>query len=442
MLKILSVAILLLWSASLHAEERLLAGPMAGPSQMRSVIIWVQSDAQAAARLEYWAGQEKHSLSEAVQLQAQEDFAGHIVVKNLEPGIKYSYRVILNNKPADKRIYQVATQSLWQWRSDPPDSRVLIGSCAYINEAKYDRPNTPYGGGYEIFASMAAAKPDLTIWMGDNVYFREVDYDSPAGMAYRYRHDRALPQLQSLLNTGTHAAIWDDHDYGPNDANSSFQFKAEALELFKRYWANPSYGVLEAKGIFTVIHHNDADFFMLDDRWYRDNDRLVGSEKAMFGERQLSWLKNALLNSTANFKIIVGGNQFLSEQNKWEGWLNFPLERRSFIDWLGANKVDGVMFASGDRHQTELMRMNRPANYPLYELTCSPLTAGTHSMTEEQNNPMRVPGTLVGEKNYCSMEFSGTNKDRQLALRSYGSSGKLLWEQRISKQEISQAPVK
>lgn len=439
MLFILSGAV----QAATESAAKLVAGPMAGPSAMRSVVVWVQSDSLADARLEYWSARESHKVSQAVKLQKQDDFAGQILLDNLEPGVSYHYRVLLNNQPAGKQSYQVATQALWQWRTDPPNSKVLIGSCAYINDDKYDRPNSTYGGGYEIFASMAAAKPDLTLWMGDNVYFRDVDYGSPSGMAYRYRHDRALPQLQSLLNTGGHAAIWDDHDYGTNDANSSFTLKADSLALFKRYWANPSYGLPDLQGNFTVVHHNDADFFMLDDRWYRDNDHLEGAEhKVMFGERQIAWLKNALLSSTANFKIIVGGNQFLDDQNKWEGWLNFPEERRGFIDWLTVSRVDGVMFASGDRHQTELMRMERKDAYPLYELTCSPLTAGTHSMAGEQNNPMRVPGTLVGEKNFCSLQFSGSNKDRQLALRSYDATGRVLWEQHLSKQELTNRLVK
>jgi alkaline phosphatase D len=88
------------------------------------------------------------------------------------------------------------------------------------------------------------------------------------------------------------------------------------------------------------------------------------------------------------------------------------------------------------------MRMERKGTYPLYELTCSPLTAGTHSLTDEQNNPMRVPGTLVGERNYCSLEFSGTNQDRKLTLHSYNSKGKVLWEHPILKQELSSFVVR
>jgi hypothetical protein len=40
------------------------------------------------------------------------------------------------------------------------------------------------------------------------------------------------------------------------------------------------------------------------------------------------------------------------------------------------------------------------------------------------------------------MEFSGPNKERQMMVRSYSSSGKMLWEHPISKQEISKAITK
>jgi alkaline phosphatase D len=70
---------------------------------------------------------------------------------------------------------QFRTPPLWQWRTDPPDFTLLTGSCAYINEEAYDRPGKPYGDGYSIFETMAQMRPDLTLWMGDNLYFHEAD---------------------------------------------------------------------------------------------------------------------------------------------------------------------------------------------------------------------------------------------------------------------------
>lgn len=418
------------------------AGPMVGPTAMRSATVWLQADSPATARVIYWeksaSGQstsQKKSASDTVRLLKTEDFTAHVLLDGLEPGRHYAYQVVLNGKPAGK-INELVTQSLWQWRTDPPNFRVLIGSCAYINEPVYDRPGSSYGGGTEIFSAMAAAKPDLTVWMGDNLYFREVDYDSPAGMAARYRHDRALPQLQSLLSTGSHAAIWDDHDYGPNDSNSSFIFKQQALTLFERYWVNPSYGVPGLPGTFTVVHQGDADFFLLDNRWYRDDDKLLDDNKVMFGEQQMHWLKNALLNSVATFKFIVGGSQLLDRSSPYEGWRNFGNEREQFLQWLDRQRVPGVMFLSGDRHHTELLQWPREGNYTLYELTCSPLTSGTHDINSERQNPSLVAGTLVGERNFCGLDFSGKEKQRQMTLRVFDGHGKEVWSKPINSQEL------
>lgn len=429
--------------SALAQAAALVAGPMVGPTAMRSATVWVQSDSAAAVELAYWvespahsAGTPKKQFTVPVRLDETSDYTAHIPLKNLEPGVRYAYQVRLNGKVATP-VHYLATQKLWKWRTDPPEFRVVLGSCSYINEAAYDRPGNPYGSGAEIFASMAKAKPDLTVWMGDNVYFREADFDSPDGMAKRYRHDRALPQLQTILTTGSHAAIWDDHDYGPNDANSSFEFKQQALELFQRYWANPSYGMPDAPGIFGVVHQGDADFFLLDGRWYRDADDLKSPDKAMFGTKQLGWLKNALLNSTANFKFIVGGSQLLDTQSPYEGWRNFAAERDGFLNWLTEQRVSGVMFLSGDRHHTELLQWPRKGAYPLYELTCSPLTSGTHDVTGESRNPGLVPGTLVGDRNFCSLDFSGDKSSRQVSIRVFDSQGQQRWEKSISKKDLT-----
>jgi alkaline phosphatase D len=101
---------------------------------------------------------------------------------------------------------------LWQWCKGPPDIRVLASSCAYTNEAQDDRPGKPYGQGNQIFQTMAKQKPNFTLWLGDNIYLREPDFGDANAMARRYDKWRSLPELQELLQTGSHLAIWDDYN--------------------------------------------------------------------------------------------------------------------------------------------------------------------------------------------------------------------------------------
>ena len=89
------------------------------------------------------------------------------------------------------------------------------------------------------------------LWLGDNIYLREPDWNSWTGIIHRYTHDRATPQLQPFMASVHNYAIWDDHDFGPNDSDKSFWNKNLTLKAFKLFWANPSYGTGDIKGTTT-----------------------------------------------------------------------------------------------------------------------------------------------------------------------------------------------
>ena len=144
----------------------------------------------------------------------------------------------------------------------------------------------------------------------------------------------------------------------------------------------------------------DADIFLTDDRWWRSADRMKDSvngfpnpEKELLGQQQMEWLKNSLLYSTATFKIIVLGSQVLNPVSPYDKWHDFPAEYEDFMNFLKEYKINGVVFLTGDRHHSEIIKVDRPGTYSLYDITVSPLTSGTHSFGgPEKNNPYRVLG--------------------------------------------------
>lgn len=479
----LCIALLCLALASPFAPAASLSGgPMPGHATSRTASVWLQADAAAEARIEYWLARDPRSrgLSAPVRLDEATDFSARVELTDLVPDSHYRYAVFLDGTrvQADADL-QLRTPPAWKWRGPAPDFKVYLGSCAYLNDPRWDRPGKSYGGGESIFDAIAASaaaevRPNLMLWLGDNLYFRETDYESPWAMNARYRISRSHPALQSLLRATRHYAIWDDHDYGPNNGGRAFEFKAESAALFQRYWANPSHGLADLPGVFTRFSFLDADFFLLDDRTYRADDRTVepedetswwreirdwaigsnqwsrllgrrylgggpawlGENKTLFGAAQLDWLKQGLIGSTATFKIVVSGSQLFNDANAFEGWQNFKGEREAFVEWLGLQKVEGVLFLSGDRHHTELIRRERKQDYPLYELTCSPLTAGAGVAEAERENPQRLPGTLVERRNYCTLEAAGKAEDRALILRAHDGDGHVLWERRLAASEL------
>jgi alkaline phosphatase D len=234
------------------------------------------------------------------------------------------------------------------------------------------------------------------------------------------------------LGTGQHLAIWDDHDYGPDNSDKGFALKTQSLGLFQRYWVNPNYGLPEAPGVFFKVSLGDLDLFLLDDRSYRDPDPAPATaEKTLLGPRQLQWLKEGVKASRATFKLIAAGSRMLSDRpassgRGGEGWHNFPQERTAFLDWLKAEGVEGLFFLSGDVHYTYLSELERPGSYPLLELICSPLTSRVHP----RPFPIReLPGTLVTQRNFCTLDISGPAEQRLLAVSAWDSAGTRLWRE-------------
>ncbi len=436
--------LLVLAPAPLWAEPPLHAGPMLGYVSLREAAIWVQTSREATVQLRIVPeAQPSHArLTPPLLTREADDFAATVVVAPLEPGTGYRYELYLDGELVERPYpLRFTTLPLWQWRADPPDITVLFGSCAYINEAPYDRPGAPYGGDFHIFETMAATPADLMLWLGDNVYTREVDFDTPRGIAARYRHDRALPQLQRLLAAMPHLAIWDDHDFGPNDSDRSYQLRGASLAVFARYWPAVQLGLPELPGVFQRFSLADVEFFLLDDRYYRTPNRAPReATTTMLGASQLQWLEDALISSRARFKVVALGNQVLNPHTRYEGLVHFPADYERLLRFIQIARIDGVLFISGDRHHTELIRLQREGMYPLYDFTSSPLTAGPHRMREddpEKGNPNRVPGTLLEERSFGSLTFEGHGEERRVVLRARAADGTLRWQQTIYARDLT-----
>lgn len=429
-------------SAAAQPESPLQAGPMLGFVEMMEATIWMQTKKAVPVYLVYWNSDKPEEKLKTKTLKSVPDnsFVLTFSLKHLTPGSQYNYEIMVDGKKVTTPyVLKFKTQTHFQHRTDPPNFSFALGSCTYVNDSLYDRPGEPYGDGYGIFTEIKKQNPDLMLWLGDNVYFREPEFFSRSRMDYRYKHTRSIKEMQQLLATTINLATWDDHDYGPNDSDRSFRNKEDALELFKRYWANPQYGLPNVPGVFGRYQYHDVEFFLLDDRFYRSPNDAIEKEKDYLGAAQLQWLKDALTNSKATFKFVVNGNQVLNVHSKHESYsAYYPGEYQKFMSWLIESKISGVVFLSGDRHHTELLRVKPEGFYPLYEFTSSPLTSGVHTdLGEEVVNPLRVPNTLVNDvRNFGVIRVEGNRNNRSLIMQTFDGKGTLRWDIRIDASEL------
>lgn len=420
-------------------QSKLQSGPMVGYSDMREVMLWAQTKQAARVQIRYHETGKPESihLTNEVLTNPQAAFTAHLLANQVDPGKKYEYELLIEGQKVSLPYpTQFQTQSLWQYRTDPPTFRFGVGSCTYVNEPDTDRPGTPYGGGYEIFTNLAAQKPDFMLWTGDNTYTRETDWNSRTGILRRYTHTRSLPEMQPLLASTHNYATWDDHDYGPNDSDRSYWLKPVTLDAFKLFWANPNY--IFNEGCAGTFFWNDCQFFLLDDRTFRaPNDMPDGPAKAYFGDAQMQWLLDALTFSKATFKFIVTGGQIVNPTKAFENYAIYGIERDKLFNALARANIPGVLFITGDRHHTVLHKLDRPNTYPLYDLTISPLTSGpAQPAAEELKQPTYVPGTLFADRNFGILSVDGPLKDRILTITVYDQKGIEKWKREVRSNEL------
>jgi alkaline phosphatase D len=421
---------------------------MHGFIDQQGILLWMQGARAQRLRVEVMAkpGAAPVQTVEA-ELDPKGDFTATAEIGGLDPGAPYHYAVRDARSRALLARGAFRTQPLWQWRTDPPTVRIATGSCAYINEPRYDRPGKPYGGGYEIFDTIADASPDLMVWLGDTLYLREADYSSRAGVFRRYRYQRSHESLRKLWTACPHVGIWDDHDFGPDDGDASYAGRGWTLDAFRCHWPLP-YSTPE-DGIYGRILQGDVEIFLLDDRSSRYPNRWPeDADKVLFGAKQIRWLKAALTYSpytpspTPPFRIIAGGSQFLNRASGGgrESWAKYPAEQAEFLRWLEERKIPGVFFLSGDRHIAQMLRFERGSLYPLVEITTSPLTASVTSHIDDAELASKdiVPGTILRERNFAMITVTGPREKRELVVEIRNTKGEKRWEWKTTAAEMAQ----
>lgn len=314
------------------------------------------------------------------------------------------------------------------------DFDFLAGSCALMN-TDFSRFMFP-GFSAAIFETMRRKKSDFMLWLGDNIYYLgSKQYGSYDGMFERnLRVRNYFPVLQLFLAQQPNYAIWDDHDYGWNDADRNFPLKDTALRVFKGFWPNTYDETDTLRGNHFTFRYYDTEFFMTDDRYYRDPEGDTAG--AFLGKAQVQWLEEKLKNSNATFKFICVGSQVLNDSYYGESYAKYPVERNRLLDFIVNNNIKGVIFITGDKHFSEMSRRDWKG-YPMLDFTTSPLTAPVIKIrTSGYVNKFSLPGTLLYRKNFGKISISGPAGNRVCKMEIFGKGGDKKWEYVVSSGEL------
>ncbi|MFN3682364.1 MAG: alkaline phosphatase D family protein [Fimbriimonadaceae bacterium] len=311
--------------------------------------------------------------------------------------------------------------------------RIALGSCA-----DQDRPQP-------IWDAVLAAKPDVFLFLGDNVYASD-----PARLDVRAQYAKLarVPGFQRLRSTVPLLAVWDDHDYGVNDGGAEFERKADSQRAFCDFWNLPSDDPRRSRqGTFHALtvgpEGRRVQFLMLDTRTFRSPLRTKPADDArpgrylpdddpsqtILGEEQWRWLEERL-REPAELRIVMSSIQVVPEDHLWEKWANFPRERDRLFQLVRQTGATGVLFVSGDRHLAEISMVPEVLGYPAYDLTASALTQSSQGWRPQEPNRWRV-ATMNYGNNFGTIEVDWARPDPEVRLQIRDESGDVIAQQKL-----------
>ena len=282
-----------------------------------------------------------------------------------------------------------------------------------------------------IFDSIKKDKLDLFLMIGDNVY-GDSETENLAELKLAYKTQKKNFAMMNL--NFPFQAIWDDHDYGMNDAGVDYLYKKQSKELFLSFWNVPLDDIRRTReglyfDLMYKINNKNLQILFLDTRTFRDSLMLSdnfgapGKERYMpnpdslltiLGSNQWDWLRKKI-SQKVDFRIIVSSIQFLPIGHGWESWNNFPYERKKLINMIDKASLNQTLVISGDRHRAGIYKFKTDRGKVISEVTSSSLNASFPN--KEEHGPLRIGKTFI-EENYGLIFFDSENKDMFVELKN------------------------
>lgn len=323
---------------------------------------------------------------------------------------------------------QLTANIFGQANSDVVLNRIAFGSCATQLNA------------CPMWQELNRYKPDVLLLLGDNIYADVVDGRLVPSTPERIREaydrlgkDEGFSQLRETVPI---MAVWDDHDFGNNDAGVEWIHKDVSAQIYHDFFGTPKdsprrqqQGLYDAR-IFGTTGKR-TQIILLDTRYFRTElkkakapapgtrttpyEAASGSEAKVLGEAQWKWLEEQL-KKPAEIRIIGSSIQVLSDEHPYEKWSNFPEERERLYQLIRKCEASGVILLSGDRHLGEISVETQAVGYPLHDITASGLNQANKNWRTVEANRKRVAALQWGD-HFGSIEIDWSAADPMIRLQ-------------------------
>ncbi len=270
------------------------------------------------------------------------DISGRVIgfaPSGLEPNTVYHYAVELDGVLDEVRVGQFQT-----FPDGAASYTVAVGSCARV------------GSNGAVFDTIRELDPLLYLITGDLHYG-----DNGRNDLGRYQEVMDLtldePAQSALYRSTAIAYMWDDHDYGGNNADGSSPSRQAAMAAYREYV--PSYDLTgDESAVYQAFTIGRVRYILTDARSARNLDNSDNSDApSMLGAEQKAWFKDEVLAASNTNALVVWVNPVpwvADAQDGADHWGGFDAERRELANFLVDNEVDNLLMISGDAHMVAI----------------------------------------------------------------------------------------
>ena len=287
--------------------------------------------------LAYWVG----DGGRPVLVEAGTDAYGlaRFELSGLQAATSYDYAVIHPGALVGPEVElpDRADASFATFAPGPHDQVVVLGACARVGSNGF------------VFDTMVADRPDLHLALGD-LHYANLESTRPEDHIAYYGVTASQPGQAALLSSVPTAYVWDDHDFGPNDADSTSPSRDAVSQAYRA--AIPAWDVDPdpAASIGQAFTVGRVRYLLTDTRSRRTAD-------TMLGEEQLAWFLDELVASSASHGLVVWANPdpWISAGGAGaDDWSAYPEERRHIADTIAEHGIGNLIMVSGDAHMVAI----------------------------------------------------------------------------------------
>lgn len=290
-----------------------------------------------------------------------------------------------------------------------------------------------YEDHFPIWNTLASKNPEYLLMIGDNVYATK-DLSSgkitpdPEMIWKRYTDVRLRVPFYFQQKLIPVHALWDDHDFGSNNGNETFEHKEASKEIFDAFFAQSlsSEAYSKGHGVGGLLSLGDFNLYFLDGRSFRS----ASSEGRHLGSVQHLWLLKSLKEETQP-SFIIKGDQFFGGHHKYESFEgSHPQDFADFVSDLKKLNTP-IVFLSGDRHLSEVMQFPRGLfGLPSFEITSSPMHGKVYEF-DGNKNPWGVVQTN-NKVNFTIINSLAQDNHWFMDIENVGESGEMYYRREVA----------